>query len=54
MHTSELFLTFVRRLIFSFFVILLMATASRAQNGRDGWNCHAGGQGIQRANLHHA
>lgn len=31
MHTSELFLTFVRRLIFSFFVILLVATASRAQ-----------------------
>ena len=32
MHTSELFLTFVRRLIFSFLVILMVATASRAQN----------------------
>ena len=33
MNTSELFLAFVRRLIFSFFVILLVSTASHAQAG---------------------
>lgn len=33
MHVSELFLTFVRRLIFSFLLILLVAGVSHAQNG---------------------
>src|SRR5208282_929797 len=32
MRVSELFLTFVRRMIFSFFLILAVAVASHAQN----------------------